>query len=39
MKEEIDEFEDIQDIKVAREEIADKALVSAVKSVAELSRA
>lgn len=40
-KEEIDEFEDIKesDLQKLREEIADKALISAVKSVAELSRA
>jgi len=40
-KEDIDEYEDCteEEIKKVREEIADKALISAVKTVAELGRA
>lgn len=41
MKDEPEEFEDLQegDIPKKKEEIADRALISAVKTVAELSRA
>lgn len=41
IKDEIDEFEDFseQDVETMRTQIADKALISAVKTVAELSRA
>ena len=41
MKDEYDEFEDLKEIDIPdkREEIADKALISAVKTVAELQRA
>lgn len=41
MKDEQDEFEDLKDLDVdeMREQIADKALISAVKAVSELSRA
>jgi hypothetical protein len=41
MKDEIDEFEDLMesDVEAMRTQIADKALISAVKTVAELSRA
>ena len=40
MKEEIDEFEDLRenDLQKTREQISDKALISAVKTVAELFR-
>lgn len=40
-KEEPEEFEDLQESDIAKktEEIADRALISAVKTVAELSRA
>jgi hypothetical protein len=41
MKDEPNEFEDLKekDIAKIREELADKALIAAVKTVAELSRA
>jgi hypothetical protein len=41
MRDEIDEFEDLMesDVESMRTQIADKALISAVKTVAELSRA
>jgi len=41
MKEEIEDFEDLKetDIPSICEEIADKTLISAIKTVAELSRA
>ena len=41
IKDEVDEFEDLseQDVETMRTQIADKALISAVKTVAELSRA
>lgn len=41
MRDEPDEFEDLQESDIAKkkEEIADRALISAVKTVAELSRA
>lgn len=40
-KDEVDEFEDLQesDIPLIKEKLADQALISAVKTVAELSRA
>lgn len=41
MKDEPEEFEDLQESDIAKlkEEIADRSLISAVKTVAELSRA
>lgn len=41
MKDEVDEFEDLKEATLSktREEIVDKALIQAVKTIAEISRA